>query len=60
MSTRLVTKAVFMGTTMSLRIPGNDVDTVMKRLRKMQEVRNAIYFYFYNRKSGKMVDARVN
>lgn len=58
--TQYITKAVFNGTSIEYAIPGKDVDSVMLKIRKHRELRNASVFLFFNRKTGKLVTARVN
>jgi hypothetical protein len=58
--TRYITQAVYNGTKQNYAISGMSVDDVMKKARKIRELRNATVFLFINRKSGKMVDARFN
>lgn len=58
--TKLIVRVVFGGTKQDYAISGASADSVMKKLRKMREVRAASCFVFYNRKTGKMVDSRMN
>jgi hypothetical protein len=59
---RFITQAVFNGTQIQLRLPGNSIDDVMLKARKhkLRCVRNCKVFMFYNRKTGKLVDMRFN
>ena len=58
--TRFVVQAVFSGTSLRLAVPGKSVDSIMSKLRKKKEVRNATCFLFYNRSTEKLADVRMN
>ena len=58
--TKLITQAVFNGTKQNYAISGMNADQIMRKARKMRELRNASCFLFFNRKTGKMVDVRMN
>lgn len=58
--TKYITEAVFNGTKLRLAVPGSSVDNVMKHLRKDKTVKNASVFVFYSRKTGKLINARMN
>lgn len=57
---RFITRAVYNGTKQDYNVAGKSIDAVMLRVRKIKELRNASVFLFINRKTGKIVDARVN
>jgi len=57
---RFVVVAVFNGTKCKMSIPGNSIDKVMLRLRKDKTARNASAFLFFNRRTGNLVESRVN
>lgn len=58
--TQYITRAVFNGTGIELAVPGKNIDSIMLKLRKKRELRNASVFLFISRKTAKIVDARVN
>ena len=58
--TKLITQAVFNGTKQNYAIAGLNADQIMRKARRMKELRNASVFLFFNRKTGKMVDVRMN
>lgn len=57
---KLITHAIYNGTKLELAVAGANVDSVMLKLRKKRELRNASAFLFFNRKTGKLVDSRIN
>lgn len=58
--TKLITQAVFNGTKQNYSISGSSVDKLMLKIRRKRELQNASVFLFFNRKTGKMVDVRMN
>lgn len=59
---RFIIKAVCNGVEIPLRIPGNSIDKLVPKLRrhKLRSVRECKVFMFYSRKTGKLVDMRIN
>lgn len=57
---KYITQAVYGGTKQNYAVNGSTVDSIMLRLRKRKEFRNASCFLFFSRKTGKMVDVRMN
>lgn len=58
--TQFITTAVYHGTKQNYAIVGKDIDSVMKRIRRMKELRNATCFLFYSRKTNNLVQVRMN
>jgi predicted esterase YcpF (UPF0227 family) len=58
--TQYITQAVYNGTKQNYAISGKSVDSLMKRIRQMKELRNATCFLFLSRRTGKLVDVRMN
>lgn len=58
--TQFITRAIYNGTKQDYAIRGKSVDAVMLRIRKIKELRTATAFIFISRKTGRMIDARVN
>lgn len=62
MASKFITQAIANGTKVTLNIPGASVDKVMVKLRrnKLRCVRECSVFMFYSRKTGSLVDSRIN
>lgn len=58
--TKYITQAVYNGTKQDYAISGRDVNSIMKTARRMKALREASCFIFFSRKTGKMVDVRMN
>lgn len=58
--TQYITQAVFNGTKQNYAVSGKTVDEVMKKLCCKKDLRPAFCFLFFSRKTGKMVDVRMN
>jgi protein tyrosine phosphatase len=59
---KFLTHVISNGTKVAMNVPGNTVDNIMKKLRRnrLQCVRNADIYLFYNKKTGILVDSRFN
>ncbi len=58
--TKYNTTAVFNGTKVNVAISGGSVNEVFRKIRKMRELREASVFLFKSRKTGNLVDVRMN
>lgn len=58
--TKYITQAVYNGTKQNYAISGRDVDSILKAARKRKELREATCFLFYSRRTGNLIDVRMN
>lgn len=58
--TKYITQAVFNGTKQDYAIAGASINRIMLKVHRKRELRNASVFLFFSRKTGKMVDVRMN